>query len=184
MVQTDQPNDWGRKNSRSESFNDSFVFYYNPHQFLSLRFYRLHLKRGSEVQLVAYLNTTLVALAVETLGNKALGQGVLDFFMADFLAMRMPVVESPNLEHVFKELNKRSVLSVWDEFGLPKPNKDYSNIRPEDISLEKVLPDRRSLDQVVFEALGLTEAEQLEIYRAVVWLVKQRLSKAHSLDDK
>jgi len=34
---------------------------------------------------------------------------------------------------------------------------------------------------VVFEALGLTEDEQLEVYRAVVELVKMRLSKARSV---
>mgnify|MGYP001063585744 CR=1 FL=1 len=38
--------------------------------------------------------------------------------------------------------------------------------------------DRRALGAVVFEALGLTEEEQLEVYRAVVELVKMRLSKA------
>ncbi len=32
----------------------------------------------------------------------------------------------------------------------------------------KVFPDRRELDQVVCEALELTEAEQLAVYHAVV----------------
>jgi hypothetical protein len=44
-----------------------------------------------------------------------------------------------------------------------------------------VLPDRRALDWVVFEVLGLSEAEQLEIYRAMVELVKSRLVKAQSV---
>lgn len=43
-----------------------------------------------------------------------------------------------------------------------------------------IIDNRRALDTVVFEALGLTE-EQLEVYRAVVQLVKDRLSKARSL---
>jgi len=33
----------------------------------------------------------------------------------------------------------------------------------------------------VFEVLGLTEEEQLEVYRAVVELVKNRLVKARSV---
>ncbi|MEW6033630.1 MAG: hypothetical protein AB1603_02110, partial [Chloroflexota bacterium] len=37
------------------SFNDSFVFHFNPQRYLSLRFYRLHPKRGSDVQIVAFL---------------------------------------------------------------------------------------------------------------------------------
>ncbi len=71
--------------------------------------------------------------------------------------------------------------SIFEELGLPKPNKDYSNIRPEEVSLDKVLPDRRALDEVVFEVLGLTEEEQLAVYRAVVELVKNRLAKARSV---
>lgn len=38
-----------------------------------------------------------------------------------------------------------------------------------------------TLDGVVFEVLGLTEAEQVEVYRAVVELVKHRLVKARSV---
>lgn len=78
-------------------------------------------------------------------------------------------------------MSNRQILTIFEELGLPKPNKDYSNIRPEDVCLDKVLPDRRALDQVVFEVLGLTEEEQLEVYRAVVTLVKNRLVKAISV---
>lgn len=43
------------------------------------------------------------------------------------------------------------------------------------------MPDRRKLDRIIFEALGLTEDDQLEVYRAVVELVKNRLVKARSV---
>jgi len=85
------------------------------------------------------------------------------------------------LEKAFNRLCQREILSVFEELGLPKPNRDFSNIRLEDVSLDKILPDRRELDRVVFEALGLTEDEQLEVYRAVVELVKNRLVKAGSV---
>lgn len=75
----------------------------------------------------------------------------------------------------------REIKSIFEELGLPKPNRDLSNINPEDVSLDKVLPDRRELDKVIFEALGLTEDEQLEVYKAVVELVKWRLAKAQSV---
>jgi len=163
------------------SFNDTFVIYRNPHLHLSLRFYRLHCKKGNEVQLVAFLNSTLIAFIFETLGNKSLGQGVLDFYMADFLSLKIPVVEDPKLEDTFKQLKERPIKSIWEELGLSKPNRDFSNINSGDISLDKILPDRRELDQVVFEAIGLTEEEQLEVYRAVVELVKNRLMKARSV---
>jgi len=75
----------------------------------------------------------------------------------------------------------REIENIFEELGLPKPNRDYSNIDPKDVSLDRVLPDRRALDEVVFEVLGLTEEEQLAVYRAVVELVKNRLVKARSV---
>lgn len=46
---------------------------------------------------------------------------------------------------------------------------------------EAELSDRRELDRVVLKVLGLIEEEQLEVYRAVVELVKNRLVKAGSV---
>lgn len=74
-----------------------------------------------------------------------------------------------------------SIQSMFQEPGLSKPNWDYSNIDPNDVSLDKVMPDRRELDRIIFKALGLSEEEQLEVYRAVVEIVKNRLVKARSV---
>jgi hypothetical protein len=40
------------------------------------------------------------------------------------------------------------------------------------------LPDRKALDDIVFDILGLTEEEQKEVYWAVCKLVKNSLEKA------
>ncbi|MGA9351047.1 MAG: Eco57I restriction-modification methylase domain-containing protein [Anaerolineae bacterium] len=42
-------------------------------------------------------------------------------------------------------------------------------------------PDRRALDDVVFDALGLTQGEREAVYEAVVELVRKRLEKARSV---
>ena len=42
-------------------------------------------------------------------------------------------------------------------------------------------PDRRALDEVVFDVLGLTGGEREAVYEAVVALVRARLEKAQSL---
>jgi hypothetical protein len=42
-------------------------------------------------------------------------------------------------------------------------------------------PDRRALDDVVFDVLGLTAGEREAVYEAVVELVRARLEKARSL---
>jgi len=43
------------------------------------------------------------------------------------------------------------------------------------------LPDRKALDGIVFDALGLTEKERKEVYYAVTELVKNSLDKARSV---
>ncbi|MCS7214508.1 MAG: hypothetical protein NZ927_09895 [Candidatus Calescibacterium sp.] len=44
-----------------------------------------------------------------------------------------------------------------------------------------LLFDRKALDDIVFDALGLTEQERKEVYWAVAELVKNRLEKAKSV---
>ena len=43
------------------------------------------------------------------------------------------------------------------------------------------MPDRKALDDIVFDALGLTEEERKEVYWAVAELVQNRLKKAKSV---
>ena len=43
------------------------------------------------------------------------------------------------------------------------------------------IPDRKALDDIVFDFLGLTEDERKEVYRAVCQLVWERISKARSV---
>lgn len=138
--------------------------------------------------LCGILNSQLIWLFIEVLGRRGLGGGAVRVLVED-LKFQFPVFnpstlnaqQKDNLERAFGEIAERDVGNVFEELGLPQPNRDFSNINSGDISLDKVLPDRRELDKVVFEALGLTEEEQLEVYRAVVELVKNRLAKAGSV---
>jgi len=82
----------------------------------------------------------------------------------------------------------REIKSIFEELGFPKcnqrnckhPEHPYEYVKPEEVSFHRIMPDRRELDKIVFEALDLTEEEQLEVYRAVLELVKNRLLKAKS----
>jgi len=70
-------------------------------------------------------------------------------------------------------LKTREALSVFEEFGAT--SSDF-------ISLEKIKIEKRRLDEIVMgDILGLTEEEQLEVYKAIVDLVKTRLERAKSL---
>lgn len=156
------------------SFSDTFVVHYNPHRLLSLRFYRLHIKSGNVKQLVAFLNSTLFWFFYETLGQKNLGGGALDFFMEDFLKMRMPVILDERMESMFEKIKSRRIGNIFEECGL-KNEEGIRNREPQP------LPDRKGLDDIVFDGIGFTAAERKEVYWSVCELVKNRLDKARSV---
>jgi hypothetical protein len=81
-----------------------------------------------------------------------------------------------HLVEKLKVMSNRSAGSIFDELGTSSP---------EEVSLDKVKPDRRELDKIVMgDILGLSEEEQLEVYRAVLELVKNRIEKAESKKSK
>ena len=70
----------------------------------------------------------------------------------------------------------RSVENIFTECGIdPESEVPIAQQEP------NPLPDRKALDDIVFDALGLTEEERKEVYRAVCQLVWDRLSKARSV---
>jgi len=71
-------------------------------------------------------------------------------------------------------LSNRELKSIFIELGI-KP------ARPIRVQKPKPLPDRKALDDIVFDILGLTEDERNEVYWAVCELVKNRLEKARSV---
>jgi hypothetical protein len=135
---------------------------------------------------LALLNCSISYLFIELLGRVALGEGVLQYSVYEMCSLL--VLDSNSFTNIktailqkFDQLKTREIKSIFEEFGLPQPNPDYSNIDPNDVSLDKAMPDRLALDRIIFQALGLTEEEQLELYREVVKLVKARLVKAKSV---
>jgi hypothetical protein len=77
---------------------------------------------------------------------------------------------------LFKKFLQRPMENIFKELGATSPDE---------ASLNKVKPDRRKLDKIIMgDILDLTEEEQLEVYRAVVDLVKSRIDKAKSVKKK
>jgi len=71
-------------------------------------------------------------------------------------------------------LEKRDLKSIFEELGM-NPARPIREQKP------NPLPDRKALDDIVFNILGLTEDERTEVYWAVCDLVKNRLEKARSV---
>ena len=74
----------------------------------------------------------------------------------------------------FEQISYRPIKSIFTELGFD-PNKPIREQEP------NPLPDRKALDDIVFDALGLTEEERKEVYWAVAELVQNRLKKAKSV---
>lgn len=167
------------------SYNTRFPFWLNDIALCDARLYDIYKKLDISSELLAsVLNTTLVPIIIELTGRANLGEGALDFKVyetAEILIVNPKIFsqsQTQQLLQAFEQMANREIKSIFEELGLPKPNRGLSNINPDDVSLDKVMSDRRALDKVIFEALGLTEEEQLEVYKAVVELVKARLVKA------
>jgi len=178
-------------------YNDRLFSPWNPNRISYTRAYGIWFYIDEEVG-VAMINSTLIALEREMLGRTALGQGALDFQGVDVVRIHLvkpqllsePLVN--RLRAAFGSMASRPVRSIFEELGFAlcrerrceHPEHPYEHVRPEALTLEQVRqasPDRFELDAVVFDVLGLTEAERLEVYRAVAQLVKERLVKARSV---
>jgi type I restriction-modification system DNA methylase subunit len=128
--------------------------------------------------LAALLNSTYFAIFQELTGRVTFGEGILWLAVYEPVKLLVPdlrIIKTEILTKLCERFNKlvrREIGFVFEEIGADSPEK---------VSLDKVKPDRRELDEIVMgEILGLTEEEQLEVYRAVIDMVKSRIEKAKS----
>lgn len=135
--------------------------------------------------LAALLNSTLSRLFVEFTCRQLTGaQAIADIDVAVVEALLVPDLSQQSvvtakqrtrLKEKFERLLRTSADSVFTEIASS----------PAEVSLDKVKPERRELDRIIMgDILGLTDEEQLEVYRAVVDLVKSRLDKAKSFGQR
>jgi chorismate mutase len=154
---------------------------YNPNNFLlSKQFVICKLPKKVAQIMCAILNSTISWLIMETEGRKTLGLGSLNLELTDWKklhiidVMKIPREKIRKLLKAFKGIMREPVGSVFEELG--------ANF-PEEISFDKIKPNRRNLDNIIMgEILGLTKEEQLEVYKAVIQLVKERIEKAKSVE--
>jgi hypothetical protein len=174
----------------ARTFGDRLFILYNVGCILAKEFYKIIPKdKQCELLLAATTNCTWFLMQMELQGSVGLGGGALKFNAKSICFFLIPTTEelirhNNAILSAFHRLSQRPIRSIFEELGYPKPNRDYSNIDPDALTLEQVKqasPDRYELDSILFDVLGLTEEERLAVYRAVVQLVKDRLVKAKSV---
>ncbi len=169
------------------AYNDRYGVYLAQGCWADKRFFYITPRIPDTSGLTSFLNSGLVPFLIELGGIVNLGEGAIYTNVYWLEGLQVPrAVSSAKLRRKVKEILaarcKTAVRTVWQDIGLPAPDDDYGNIRADQVSLAKIKPDRRELDKIIMgEILGLTEEEQLEVYRAVVDLVKSRLARAGSV---
>ena len=113
----------------------------------------------------ALLNCTFSYLLLEIIGRQGI-EGRFNIYGPELGQVVLPdpsqlaTDEVQVLTRTFQDLGSRPIYKILDELSQP---------------------DRRALDEVVFEVLGLTAGEREAVYEAVVALVRARLDKAQSV---
>ena len=129
--------------------------------------------------LAIVLNGVIIQLFVNMMGRSSFGGGLLKvqtYEVADLLTLLPSLVylSENQLNEILMRFSANCNKSLYEQFGI-NPRQPIRSQKP------NPLPDRKALDDVVFDILGLTQAERDEVYWAVCELVRNRLEKAKSV---
>lgn len=133
------------------------------------RLYELYYKHK---WLNAFLNSTLYTLFLELVARTGLGDGLMDLTVYD--VENTLIVDLSGITFQFGKFNNREIGSIYFECGF----NSVINIRNQH---PNPIPDRKVLDDIVFDAIGSTEDEPKEVYWSVCEPVQRRLEKARSV---
>ena len=142
------------------TFGERHVVVWNPEEVLGKEFYKV-IPSQNVLAIAAQLNCTFAILQREILGLVNLGDGAIKF-SADDVAMFL----------MLPELTDAQVRKPFERLASRPMNPMSVELRAE---------DRRELDTVIFDAMGLSSRERTELYSAVDELVASRISKAQTI---
>jgi hypothetical protein len=147
---------------------DSFKVYRNKKVLIDKRLYEVYTENEN---VLAALNSSLTPLFLEVGTRTGLGDGLMDLTVYE--AENTLVIDLTKHDLINYTFNGRPVKSIFEELG-------FDSKIPFRAQQPNPLPDRKALDNVIFDELGLTKDERNEVYWSVAELVKQRLDKAAS----
>ena len=149
--------------------------FWNPHHAaIDNALYLVLPRPESNLQrLLLALNSSLFALFKELLARppEGGGGGPIQIKVHQYEEMLLPapkLLPQPN-STIMEAFLTRPIRNFWEEVGLTPP--DFAGP-------PSPLPDRKALDDQVFDALGLSEEERQEVYRETARLVWERIARA------
>ncbi|MCA1575849.1 MAG: SAM-dependent methyltransferase [Acidobacteria bacterium] len=128
--------------------------------------------------LAALLNSTLSRFFVEFSARQLTGaQAIAD--------IDVKVVESLSIidPKIISETQRAELIAAFDRLAETDAESLFNEIAaaPDEVSLANIKPERRAIDRIVMaDVLRLSDEEQLDVYRAVIDVIRSRLDKAAS----
>jgi hypothetical protein len=159
--------------------SDRFYCPFSSDEFVSDRsFHRIFF---DDIEALALsLNSSLSWFFISLMGRSNLGEGALKYEKNDALSLLTldpkllsNLTAKSQASEVIQSIGRRRPDSIIIELGFDRALP----IREQE---PNPLPDRKALDDLIFDALNLTTDERREVYWAIGELVKHRLDKAAS----
>jgi hypothetical protein len=139
-------------------------------------FQEVHINSKYAERLLIILSSSLFNMFVNIVGRVNFGQGLIKiqtYELANMLCLNPDEISLKKATSSYKSFIHREIKSIFEELGFDKEQP----IRDQE---PNPLPDRKELDDIVFDAIGLTSDERKEVYWSVAELVKNRLDRAKS----
>ncbi|MDP8267599.1 MAG: Eco57I restriction-modification methylase domain-containing protein [Candidatus Tenebribacter davisii] len=160
------------------NIGERFIVLLNDAEIYQLdQFYGIYIDQSNLKQIVLYLNSIITLLFLQLSGWQLTGaQAILHFSVSDLSSIKVCIPDT-DPQKALNIIKRRNAKNIFIECGITPENGI-----PIEEQEPNPLPDRKELDDIVFDALSLTEEERKDVYRAVCRLVWDRLSKARSLN--
>jgi hypothetical protein len=84
---------------------------------------------------------------------------------------------------MISETQRAELIAAFDRLAQTDAESLFNEIAatPNEVSIENIKPERRAIDRIIMaDILGLNDEEQLDVYRAVIDVIRSRLDKAGS----
>jgi hypothetical protein len=158
----------------SDAYNDRYATFNVPKgHYADKRFFYINPKEYKPFEITKlFLNSIIIPMYIENEGIVNLAEGVI--YTNVYWLKKIPVLYNIDTSFSLISFQNKQVTSIFDELG-------FNSKQPIRSQNPNPLPDRKAIDDIVFDILGLTQAERDEVYWAVCELVKSRLGKAKSM---
>jgi len=158
----------------SDAYNERYATFSIPQDnYADKRFFYIYPRNSKSFGITRlYLNSTIIPLFIENEGIANLAEGVI--YTNVYWLKKLPVLYDIDGTFSLKKFRDKQAESIFTELGI-NPNQPIHSQKP------NPLPDRKALDDIIFNILELTKEERNEVYWSVCELVKNRLEKANSI---